>query len=336
MAATWTQGWSGVGGRGKAIAWLVGTLVAAGMIVALVRGGQLGNASGDDADSVGGGDSSTAEYSTQEGKTYATGDESRSGPVAGRTAPAVGANTADSAPSPMPPSVGAGNGTAIVRSAEMSVRLKDLRVATAVGRLGGLAERLGGYVASTTTAEAETGAGKGSADLVLRVPSERLDAARAEVSKLGEVQSVRLSGDDVSGQLVDLDARLRTLRTEEMALNELLGRSRDVPAILQVRDRLTGIRSEIEQLAGQQTRVRDQVRMASLTVSLLEKDASAGAVPGEEDKGLGNDLRAAGNAFVAVIGGTIIVAAALAPIAALALLALLVARRFGRRDVAAG
>lgn len=335
MAATWTQGWSGSGGRGKAIAWLVGSLVAAGMIVALVRGGQLGNSSGDDADSAAGGDSSSAEMSAVEA-TKSARDELQSGAASGGAAPAVGATGEDGALSPLPPSVGSGNGSAIVRSAEMSVRLEDLRVATAVSRLGGLAERLGGYVASTTTAEGEVGGGKGSADLVLRVPSERLDAARAEVAKLGEVQSVRLSGDDVSGQLVDLDARLRTLRTEETALNELLGRSRDVPAILQVRDRLTGIRSEIEQLAGHQARVRDQVRMASLTVSLLEKDAPAGAVPRQEDKGLGNDLRAAGNAFVAVIGGTIIVTAAVAPIAALALLVLLVARRFARRDVIAG
>src|SRR5690606_5536099 len=156
----------------------------------------------------------------------------------------------------------AGDGSAIVRSAWMTVRLDDVGTTAAVDRLGTAVAGLGGWVASTTTFDdgddtsGEGGdAGQARAELVLRVPTARFDEARALVGGLGETTSVRLSGQDVSGQLVDTDARLRALRAEELALVELLGRADGVPAILQVRDRIAAVRTEIEQLDAQAARL---------------------------------------------------------------------------------
>jgi hypothetical protein len=302
-------------------AWIGGGLVAlvlAGTLVASIRSGAIGNAGGDPA---------SADRSSGASAAYtkaAPEAQKLASDAAATPASAIGASGAPA--TTIAPTSGVGSGTSIVRSGAMSVRLaRDLSVAGAVERLGTTAGRLGGFVASTTTAD---GSGsQGTAELALRVPSERFDEARKAVGALGRVTSVRLNGDDVSGQLVDLDARVRTLTTEEAALNQLLGQSRDVGTILQVRDRLTGVRTEIEQLTGQQARLRDQVRMASLDVSLREHAVSTSAGGTSDAHDLGDDLRTAWNALVAVVGGTIIVVAALAPLALLAAAAWLVVRR---------
>src|SRR5256885_148575 len=79
----------------------------------------------------------------------------------------------------------------------------------------------GGFVVSSSSSTLE--AGKASGDLVIRVPADAFDRVRRELSGLGTIEAVSQSGEDVAAQLVDLDARLRTLRAEESALQAILG-----------------------------------------------------------------------------------------------------------------
>ena len=224
-------------------------------------------------------------------------------------------------------------GPSIVRTAQLSLRVRDGGLERALDRAMATATAAGGFVVSSNTSSFQRGEAFG--DVVVRVPAASFDDVRRQLRELGEVESVSQSGDDVSSQLVDLDARLRTLRAEESALQAIMSQAKSVGDLLQVRDRLTGVRIEIEQLAAQQASLRDRVSYATINLSLHEGDASGMPIPVDDEKGIAHSFRTAVDAAVAVVGGMVIVVGALLPFAFLALLAWVLVRRFGRRSAGA-
>jgi hypothetical protein len=121
--------------------------------------------------------------------------------------------------------------------------------------------------------------------LTLRIPVEKLDAARAEVKKLAvKVLSEQLHTEDVTDQLVDLDARLKTLRATETELQALLAESRakarKVEEIMAIFRELTEIRTQIEQIGAQVVGLDRQVAYSTLQVQ-ISPISSARPVTGE-------------------------------------------------------
>ncbi|MEA5467381.1 DUF4349 domain-containing protein [Spirulina sp. 06S082] len=104
--------------------------------------------------------------------------------------------------------------------------------------------------------------------LRLRVPQQRLDRVLAEIGDLGIPQRQTLSAEDVSNQLVDLDARLRNLRKQEESLLKIMDRSGSVGDVLKVAQELGNIRAQIEQIDAQQKNLRDRVSFSTILVNL--------------------------------------------------------------------
>ena len=86
--------------------------------------------------------------------------------------------------------------------------------------------------------------------LTIRVPAEKFDATRAALSGLGDVENESINGQDVCSQLVDLGARITSLKAEEAAFQTLLGKATAIGDVLQIQDQLFNVRTQIEQLAG--------------------------------------------------------------------------------------
>ncbi|MGH2760732.1 MAG: DUF4349 domain-containing protein, partial [Actinomycetota bacterium] len=97
----------------------------------------------------------------------------------------------------------------IVRTANLEVEVPSFDRAWA--RANALATRHGGFVTSS-----EAGLERGT--VVLRVPANKLEAALADLRELGKVITTSTTAEDVSAQIVDIDARLRTLEAEELQL----------------------------------------------------------------------------------------------------------------------
>jgi hypothetical protein len=212
---------------------------------------------------------------------------SSSGSVAGTSA---GHNSADAGAGVSnalgaSPAGGTGNaspgaGPAVPPSAPRIVRTGTLALAVDRGKLSkafdaaeAAASANGGFVAdsSTTTTDGST-----SARLVLRVPVANFDAVVAAVAALGTAQQKDLKGEDVTGQLVDLGARIDSFRSEENALRTLVGQAKAVGEVLQVQDQLLQVRQQIEQLTAQQGSLDDQATYANIEVRLTEPAAVVG------------------------------------------------------------
>jgi hypothetical protein len=275
----------------------------------------------------------------------AAGVVSSSPPVAassGVASPAAQSSKAEVAPAPAPgqplptgSQTVAPTGPKIVRNATLSVQLGKGRFTAAFDRVASIAAANGGYVTDSSTATTSDKSKARSGTLTVRVPADRFDAMRQALGQLGTVEQETLRGEDVSGQLVDYDARIRSLSAQEDALNGLLAKATSVGDVLQVQNSLFSVRQQIEQLQAQRTDLDQQASLATIQVTLYEPGAEL--VPTPEPKpatGLGHSLVRARDGAVAVLGGMVVVLGWLAPLAALGLLGwagLRLRRRVGRK-----
>ena len=102
----------------------------------------------------------------------------------------------------------------------------------------------------------------------LRVPQDRFDSAVDALAEIGEVEGRSITTEDVSGQLVDLQARISNSQKSEEALKEIMSRSGEIADVLEVSRELSRVRQEIEQMKATQKSLTTQVRYSTIRVSL--------------------------------------------------------------------
>ena len=151
------------------------------------------------------------------------------------------------------------------------VRLMVTNVSSATENLTRATQQLGGYV-SASSADTRTvdGTNRTSGRIVLRVPRGNFSALFSRVTAAGDVQNENTNTTDVSGQLVDLRARLNNSRAQRDRLRDLYANASDTEATLEVQQRLSAVQSRIERLEGQLQSLRGQVAYSTITVELAE------------------------------------------------------------------
>ncbi len=102
----------------------------------------------------------------------------------------------------------------------------------------------------------------------IRVPQQKLDATLDALADIGTVYSRTITTEDVSSQLVDIQARLSNARKSEEALQEIMSRSGDISDVLEVSRELSNVRQSIEQMTAQQKNLQAQVRYSTISLSL--------------------------------------------------------------------
>jgi len=224
-------------------------------------------------------------------------------------------------------------GPRIIRTGEMQLEVSKGGLTTAFDRVSSIATAKSGFVAdSNLSAAAGTEGANRSGRLVLRVPGDRLDAVLAEIGPLGKVLSTQLKGEDVSGQLVDLGARIKTLSAEEDALRTLVGKANTVGEVLQVQRSLFDVRQQIEQLTAQQDGLTGAVAYATLTVGLREPiPGTAPDKPTDDPSVVVRSWQLAGDNTVAVLSAIALTLGATSPLWVPCLVAGLVAWMIVRR-----
>jgi hypothetical protein len=265
--------------------------------------------------------------------------EAKSGTAAGMgasdsvgavSAPALGAPViSPPVTSPLPPLPDLAHNQKIMKNATLSVEVKKGSFRSAFDRAASVADAHGGFVVSSDSNEDKGSLSIGS--LVLRVPVKAFDAVRSELGQLGKVKNEQLSGEDVSSQLVDLDARIASLQAQEAALRALMSKATSIGDTIQIQSQLTQVRQQIEQLMGQKARLNDAADLATVRVSLAEDGAVLPQPTPKPQATFARSLKLAGHGVVLVTGGTLIVLGWLLPLAALGLLGWGAWRLFGRR-----
>jgi hypothetical protein len=230
-----------------------------------------------------------------------------------------------SVPSPNLP-VDLGN-QQMVRSTEIRLSVPPNRFSEVFDRVATAATEHGGFVVSSVSGSTAADEPR-SGQLVLRVPVSKFEMARQAIGQLGEVESQSIRGADVSAELVDQEARLRSLQVQEETLRGLVGKATTVGEVLQVQPTLFAVRQQIEQLQAQQANLEQAAELATIVVSLHEE---GGRSPAASENELSRRVEQALDGAVSVVGGMIVVVGWASPVVALAVVGWLATRLRRRR-----
>ena len=164
-------------------------------------------------------------------------------------------------------------GSAVIRTAELGVRVDDVRAAAdAAGRL---AREAGGGVELERTDAGDTA----NAELRLRVPPERFDEVLSRLAGLGDERSRSMSTEEVGDELVDLDSRLATQRASVERVRALLAEASNLGEVVQIEAELTRRTADLESLQARRAALGEQVALSTIALTLdsEEGEVVAGA-----------------------------------------------------------
>ncbi len=191
-------------------------------------------------DHQGGGTSDTTDGTDGNGAT----GEGASGPVA------------DAAAAPV-------QALLIVRTGELRLEVADLAAAVRDGDAAVL--RAGGYVSGSSQTASAADA---SAEVTYRIPSAAWDATLRSLHTLArKIDREQITTEEVTGQVVDLGARIANLRATEAALQAIMAKATKISDVLDVQDKLTTTRGEIEKAVADRQQLEDRAAYGSLDVT---------------------------------------------------------------------
>ncbi|MFI9527936.1 DUF4349 domain-containing protein [Micromonospora rosaria] len=235
-----------------------GTVLAAlGLLTVLVAGGC---SSGGDVETAS--DSGVARDSA--GGRPGAGEAPQRGPAAAPAQP-EGA--------PAQPGQGAADlrveQRSIVYTGTMRVRVTDVEAAAQEAATA--ATSAGGFVGGDERRSAGAG---GRAELTLRVPADRFAGVLDQLATLGRQESRNISTEDVTEEVVDLDARITTQRARVESARRLLARAEDIGDLVTVERELASREADLAALEAKKRRLADLTALSTITVTLVGPDAS--------------------------------------------------------------
>lgn len=237
--------------------------------------------------------------------------EMKAAPPASGAAASPTATAASPSPSPDP----VVSPRRIIRTAELSVETDAPEVA--VSKVTALADAKGGFVISSETSRwnDSDGAETVSTTIVFRVPVGTFDDTLAAVRSLGSrVSNEKVTGQDVTEEYVDLEARVRAQRAVEEQYMAILKEAKTIPDILAVQQKLGEVRTEIERAEGRRRFLESQTSLSTITVHVarhIEAVDASGPGFGRSVRQAGHDSIAVG---IAIVNGAIRTAGVLLPV----------------------
>jgi hypothetical protein len=183
----------------------------------------------------------------------------------------------------------------IIKTGSVSLEVADIDAASAKSKAA--ISGLGGYVSDSN----QYGTGDNTvASITFRVPSGRFDDAVTALRALGtKTLSMQTGTQDVTQQVVDVEARLDNLRRTEAALQAIMDKATVIADIIAVQNQLTQTRGEIEQLTAQRDSLKNQAAMSTLTAT-FQLPAKTVTTQATQDWTLSNQIDQAGAALVRI------------------------------------
>jgi hypothetical protein len=216
-----------------------------------------------------------------------------------------------------------------IRIADLTVVVsKASDVAAQADRADAIAARYGGEVYG----DQRTSGKEASAVITLKVPPGALPRVLRDLSALGKEKSRAESTKDVTGDVIDIDARVKALQKMITTLEALVDPSRRLSDLIALEQQISDRQAELESLQAQQRALHAQTDTATVTLTLVSK---AVAHHHKKAGGFLGGLRKGWDAFVRGANAVALGLGAAIPFAVLLVVLALVLRllwpRIGRR-----
>src|SRR4051812_14899894 len=204
----------------------------------------------------------------------------------------------------------------VISTGDVRVEASDLgKARDALDRLLG---RYGGYVSDEQTTNDKHGRTSRSV-LKVRVPSQYFDQLMAAFDDFSTVLDTDRQAVDVTTEVIDLDARIRTAGVSLQRLRGFLGKADDVDSIIRLESEISSREADLSSLQQQQKYLDDQTSLATVTVTMTRP--AAASKPEPQHAGF---LTGLANGWDALLGALVVTATVLGALTPFAVLVALV------------
>jgi ABC-type Fe3+-hydroxamate transport system substrate-binding protein len=252
------------------------------------------------------------------------------GASGGGTPSKISGQPADTANPPINTVVPAIQGPQVIRQAQLTIDVSSGSFDSKLASIRALVQLELGFISGTDAQASPANPNDQirSGVITFMVPAAKFDETIDQLTRLGKVQNEHISGNDVSAQYVDLQARLANEEAQRNAMLALLGKAQSVADIIAVQTQLGQITQQIEQLKGQISYIDHNTTYSTVSVNITEAGAPAQAQP-VDSWGFASALKDAAHNFVTTINYVITGLGAIGPIVIVLGLGYLLWRRRG-------
>ena len=158
----------------------------------------------------------------------------------------------------------------LIRTMNLEVETDDMNAL--LGPLEGKIKAMGGYIESRNVRNGSSNISRRYryANLTIRVPVDRLDEMTEHIQGQTNVVSINESAEDITLTYVATQSRVKALEVEQERLMELLAKANNMSDLLQIEERLTSVRTELEKVASQLRLYDNLVDYGTLHLSITE------------------------------------------------------------------
>ncbi|MCG8400249.1 MAG: DUF4349 domain-containing protein [Firmicutes bacterium] len=151
----------------------------------------------------------------------------------------------------------------IIKNVSMNIAVPDVEKAVAEIEL--MLQGTDGYVQDANLWQDDN---RLRGHLTLRVPSNQVDGLIPRLEKLGRVERKDISGQDVTEEYYDVQARKNNLEKQEGRYLELLDKADTVKEMLEIENELFRVRGEIESMEARLKVLDNKVNLSTIRVEL--------------------------------------------------------------------
>ena len=127
--------------------------------------------------------------------------------------------------------------------------------------------------------------------------------------------STTTSSEDVTTQLIDVEARIKVQQASVERVRQLLARAQSIRDIMAIEAEIAQRQAELDSLAQQQAYLKDQTSMSTVKVNIERKPDPKKAAPKDDDSGFLAGLAAGWNGLKTTVVAVATVVGALLPFA---------------------
>ncbi|MCJ7472978.1 MAG: DUF4349 domain-containing protein [Actinobacteria bacterium] len=207
----------------------------------------------------------------------------------------------------------------VIKTAYLELEVGEGKFEKALFDLTRLADNNGGFV-SNTQSYSDADGKLTSGSITIRIPHDKYNSALDLIKDMGTVESITVSGQDVTQEYTDLESRLRNLNAQEEILLDLMSQSNDVGDSIEVQRELSYVMEQIEVIKGRMNYLDNMVSLSTIDVYMHEPEPITTSTGWGFLEALKKGLRGA----VTVFNGILIFLIAASPILAIIAIILVV------------
>lgn len=158
----------------------------------------------------------------------------------------------------------------VIQNAEMTIETD--KPEEGQQKIGVIAEKHGGFVVISESKHNEAASqnvASTEVNVVVRVPAQKFQATIDEIRAVGgRILHEKSSGQDVTEEYIDLEARIRTKKALEAQFLDIMKQAHRISDAMEVQTQLAEVRTEIERLEGRRRFLENQSALSTINITL--------------------------------------------------------------------